>query len=291
MARKVARRVYEYTLHAHQFRGNYRSIFESLRQVAEADLLIEVDRRRIFISYPKALDGQMFFRVLWVKEDRDFLRFNEANLEEVEDSLPRNDRFAVAAHALVVPDERKLFFEFVRGGPKADEFIAAVQAILREEVDGFARLSLTATPVYAGGFGAEVRRLERIRVVRLDLVRPNIDWADEADRLHELAAESNARKIAVEATAPPRESLNREDGIVAVVTNQVAGDMPHVERAIVEGQRPGETGTTTIRSDDHVKFDRVNVDTDTSGSANILSALAMMRSVLRRRRPNPRPQA
>ncbi|MFZ4166697.1 hypothetical protein [Brevundimonas sp. NPDC058933] len=283
MARKVARRVYEYALHSHKAPAGYRDLFEALKAVDETKLLVEVGAKRIFVSYPKNLEGGLFFRVLWVKDDRDFLRFNEANLEEHEDRLGRNDRFAVASHGAVLPEARKLLFEYVRGGPKADEFIAAVQAVLRDNVEGYKQLNLTAAPEYAGSFAAEVSELERIKSVRLDLVRPNIDWSDEADRLHEFAADSNAKRISVEAVAPRSESLRRDDGIVAVVTSQVDGEMSHVERAVVEGQRPGEAGTTTIRSDDHVKFERGSVDTDTSGSANILSALAMLGAMIRRR--------
>ncbi|GAW42161.1 hypothetical protein SH203_02575 [Brevundimonas sp. SH203] len=283
MAKKVARRIYEYALHKHRGAGSYRDLFESISQVDDAELLVKVGHKKIFIFHPKELNGELFFRALWVKDDREFLRFNQAELEEHEDELDRDDRFAVAAHGVVMPESRKLLFEYVRGGPKAEEFVTAIQDILQNNIDGYKNLSLTAVPEYAGSFSDEVSALERIKSVRLDLVRPNIDWSDEADRLHELADESNAKRISVEAVASRSESLTRDDGIVAIVTEQSDGDMSHVTRAVVEGQRPGESGTTTIRSDDHVKFDRGSVDTDSSGGANILSALAMFGNLIRKR--------
>lgn len=284
MARKVTRRIYEYTLHRHGTNESYRNLFERLAELDDESRYVVEGGRRIFVPPPLDLDGALLFRVYWVKDDRDFVRFNQRNLRAVEDSLDRDDRFAVAAHALVLPEGRKLYFEYVRSGPKADEFVAAVQGILREQGGNLGNLGLTAAPVYAGSFLAEIRQLERVRSVRLDLVRPNIDWEEEADRLHEFAADSNARRISITASAPPRESLTRDDGIVAVVEQQADNEMSHLDRAVIEGQRPGDSGITSIRSDDHVKFELAAANTDGSGSTHIMSATEMMRNLLRKMR-------
>ena len=274
MAGKTNRKFYKYTLQAHAPGGDYDAIFTALRKVERKDRLAEIGNRRIFISDLTRNKSGVVIRFLAIQPDTDFTTFDEIDFSTSEQSLPRNKRFAVASHAYFVFGTRRLIFEYVRSGPKAEESLAAIQSVMRAQVAGYRQFRLSATPVIEERFIKDINRFERIRVVSLDVSEPNASWTDWDDPLHDLGEESGAGRVTLEATAARGEGLSKTRGIVQVLKQALRAPNSHLKRAAVEGKFPEEAGPRTIRTDRMHEFDTRQVAVDSGGSADILSVSA-----------------
>lgn len=279
MAGRTNRKFYKYTLQAHAKPGSYDDIFASLRRVDRAKRLAEVGSRRIFVSDLTRNDKGVVIRFLAIQPETDFMTFDEIDFTTSDDSLPGNKRFAVASHAYFVFGTRRLIFEYVRSGPKAEESLAALQTIMRSQVEGYRNFRLSATPVVEERFARDIDRFERIRVVTIDVAEPNANWTDWDDPLHELGEESGAGRVTLEATAARGEGLNRANGIVRVLKQALQARHSHLKRAVVEGKMPDEAGSRTIRTDRMHEFDARQVSVDSGGSADILSVSAIFQGL------------
>jgi len=274
MAGRTNRKFYKYTLQAHAAPGSYDDIFSSLRRVERQNRLAELGDRRIFVSDVTRNELGVVVRFLSIQPETDFTTFDETDFSTSEETLPGNKRFAVASHAYFVFGTRRLIFEYVRSGPKAEEALAAVQVILRSQADGYRQFRLSATPVVEERFVRDIDRFERIRVVKIDVAEPNASWTDWDDPLHELGEESGAGRVTLEATAARGEGLNRRNGIVQVLKQALRAPNSHLKRAVVEGKMPDEAGARTIRTDRMHEFDTRTVSVDSGGSADVLSVSA-----------------
>lgn len=274
MAGKTNRKFYKYTLQAHAPSGDYDAIFTRLRAVDRKDRLAELGHRRIFISDLTRNESGVVIRFLSIQPDTDFTTFDEVDFSTSDQSLPRNKRFAVASHAYFVFGTRRLIFEYVRSGPKAEEALAAIQSVMRGQVKGYRQFRLSATPVIEERFIQDVNRFERIRVVSIDVSEPNAAWTDWDDPLHDLGEESGAGRVTLEATAARGDGLSKTKGIVQVLKQALRAPNSHLKRASVEGKMPEEAGPRTIRTDRMHEFDTRQVSVDSGGSADILSVSA-----------------
>lgn len=279
MARKTQRKFFHYTLQAHEPHGGYERIFSALRQVPATARLAAVGLQEFFVADVTRHDFGYLLRVCSIKPETDYTTFDVGDFALSDTSLPANKRFAVAAHGFLVSGTRRFIYEYVRGGPKVDDTIHAIELILRANNPEFRRFRLTATPVVGPGFMAEVERLERIRVVRIDVTQPNASWDDWDDALHELGEESEADHISLQAVAPRAESLSKRRGIVQVLRQALSAPNSHVDKAVIEGRFPDEAADRTIRTDKHQEFDTRRVDVDSGGSTNLVSASAAFQSI------------
>lgn len=280
MARKTPRKFYYYTLQAHGHAGTYDEIFAALRRVERSDRLATVDHQRIFLSDVTQVAGGYMVRVVGIRPETDYTTFDELDFSISDSSLPEHKRFAIAAHGYLFSGSRRFLYEYVRGGPKADEAIKAIELVLRGNNPAFRRLRLTATPVVAETFLADVNRLERIRVVRIDVAEPNASWTDWDDPLHELGQESGADHVSLQATAPRAESLSKRAGIVQVLKQALRAPNSHLEKAVVEGRFPNESSDRMIRTDKHHSFEARKVNVDSGGSTSVISAAAVFTNIV-----------
>lgn len=287
MAGRINRKFYKYTLQAHAAPGTYDEIFSRLRRVDRQNRLAEIGHRRIFVSDLTRNDLGVVVRFLAIQPDTDFTTFDEIDFSTSDESLPRNKRFAVASHAYFVFGTRRLIFEYVRSGPKAEESLAAIQAILRSQAQDYREFRLSGTPVVEEQFITDINRFERIRVVKIDVAEPNASWTDWDDPLHELGEESGAGKVTLEATAARGDGLNRRGGIVGLLKQALRAPNSHLKRAVVEGKMPDEAGPRTIRTDRMHEFNTRLVSVDSGGSADILSVSAAFQGLAEEEDGNP----
>lgn len=279
MARKTTRKFYRYTLQAHNPANDYNSLFTDLRSVPRSRRIAAVGYERIFVSDVSSIDGGILVRALGIRSEKDYMTFDESDFSTSDSSLPDNKRFAVAAHGLYIPDTRKFIFEYVKSGPKASDVMTAIQDVLQRNNQALRSLRLELVPIVDERFLQDVSRLDRIRVVRIDVAEPNTAWTDWDDPLHELGEESGASRMSIEATAPRSQSLKKTKGIVKLLKDALKQPNSHVEKAVVQGRPPGASSDKTLRTDRDHEFDNARVDIDSGGSANVISATAALNEI------------
>lgn len=276
MGRKAVRKFYKYTLQMHEPDGRYDDIFSTLRGMTRRQRLVERGDGRYLIQDVLRRPKGYVVRLLEIKEDTDFTTFDEEDFSVSEDALPDNKRFATASHGLFLSHTRSFYFEYVRGGAKIEDATSAMQALLRQASPEFRRVRLVATPVIDEAFLNDVAKLDRVRLVRIDVSEPNASWADWDDPLHQLGDESGAESVSIQATAPRAESLKKRGGILQVLREGLRAPNSHVKRAVVEGRMPDETVPRTLRTDKEHDFIAKSVNVDSGGSTNIASATAIL---------------
>lgn len=279
MARKTIRKFYRYRFQAHNPSNEYDKLFATLRSIPRSERIATVGYNRIFLADISPVSTGLIIRVLAIRDEKDYTTFDESDFSTSNISLPDNKRFAIAAHGLFISGTREFVYEYVRSGPKIEEATAAIQHVLNVSSPAFRRVRLVATPVIDERFLRDVNRLERIRVVRIDVAEPNPGWADWDDPLHELGKQSGADHVSIEATAPRSETLSKTKGIVGLLKEALKAPNSHLTKAVVQGRLPDQSSDQTLRTDRNHEFEAKPIDTDSGGSANIISVSGALSSI------------
>ncbi|QAY60915.1 hypothetical protein ET475_13570 [Microbacterium protaetiae] len=147
---------------------------------------------------------------------------------------------------------------------------------------GFSDRRVEITPLASKSFLTEIDAFVRIRVAAVEVARPNYDWADHANRLYELADESNAATSTAEVKAARGESLDKAAGLVAVIRDVAESPNPSIRNARVTGRKPGDTAEQTVTLSKHQERSLVALDQTMPLDAQTSGLLDAFRNLIAR---------
>lgn len=273
MAKKVVRKIELYALHAHDIEDvDYDEIFAALARVDRQKRVVEISG--VVIGFPivqRMASGGYFIQTTEGDPDAVALVLNRTTGTTREAALGEAEVFSQATHVVVAPNSRRAAVEYVRRGIKAAFLGAAIEGVLRANVEEFSNLRLELVAVPAGSFVSEINQFERIRVASIRLTRPNASWTDHYTNLSELMEESNGEKVEIDVRAGRESSLSKTNGIVKTIKDVANDDQPYLDDAAIVGTRMNEINETTLRASHHVEHVRATVDADDAGGAEPLS--------------------
>lgn len=134
--------------------------------------------------------------------------------------------------------------------------------LMRLNLPEYSNRSVEITPIVSKSLVQEIEAFERIRVASIEIVRPNFDWSDHADKLHELAEESHAESSTAEVKAARGESLSTKTGMVKIISQQAHTDNPNIKNARITGKKIGDSQEQTISISNHQERSTANFDSN-----------------------------
>lgn len=174
----------------------------------------------------------------------------------------------VADASWVFVDTRSRMVVVDRGRPGvAVRVIEKALSILGRELGLSPDLVVSLTPVTGPGFLKELDSYDRIREAAVVVSRPNYNWSDSADQLSGYAADSNAQRFDVVASAVRGESLSKDKGIVADIKSLASRRLSAIFDVRIRGRRSGQTQETTLSLSKHQEKRFVAVARNAPGSA------------------------
>lgn len=156
------------------------------------------------------------------------------------------------------PGTRLIAIELRRNGISSTNLERVLSRIGATHLEG---LKFDLNPVATPSFIEEIESLVRIREATLVITRPNFDWDDHYDHLHQLADDSGAANASASVTADRGGSLNRSRGIVQHIKRLSRHPIPDVKNASIRGFRQGESQETTVSLERNQVQTRATVDT------------------------------
>jgi hypothetical protein len=194
MAKSIARRIDAGTLHAHigeEPLRRYRMLFEHISRMDRGERIyhesddriialphVEVDRNHVFLT---AYEGDLGVNPLI---------FNTANSSERLEHLGQAEVVATRTHAVIDLRTRRAVVEYNQKGAKSSHI-----AIILQQLSGIDGLSVHFTPIVQQSFLEQMEQFRRVRVARVQLMRPNSSWNDAEDRLLGIAQDSSAQRV------------------------------------------------------------------------------------------------
>lgn len=259
---RASRGLQAYTLHGHTERGvlDYGEFFSFLaaadpirRQASVRDLIVAIPRfhsRRL--HHARFVSGTAGIAPLL---------YDYATGTERAGQIGKTEVVAATAWVTFDPEHRLVVIEKHRPGVPV-YMIERSLALMGRELGYASQLTVSLNPIILDTFATEVEQFERIREARVVLARPNYDWTDGADRLSELADDSNASTSEVAMRAGRGASLSKSQGIVRDILDMLRSRLfVPVQDARITGRLPGEPHDRTISAAKHQLKRSVPVDT------------------------------
>lgn len=264
----TSRRLEVWALHAHTEAGaveDYRKLFRALarldaqnRKYISEDKVVAIPEMRFIgplLVQLRAYEGPPNVQPVVYDADEGTERLARVRPGEI---------VVTKTHALIDLKRREALVEYNHRGAKASD-IAAVLGDSARQLPAWRSAYIELAPQTDKSFLEELDRFERIRLTRMRLSRPNIDWTDFSDDFAEFAEESDAQSGQIEMNARRGRSLSMSRGIVKALRSAVTAPRSSIQSATVRGRRAGETEETSLSLRDHKAHRRVAVKTDLNG--------------------------
>ncbi|HEU5003443.1 MAG TPA: hypothetical protein VFW71_11785 [Actinomycetota bacterium] len=232
--------------------GDSRILVTEDRIVAIPHLEVDEDDARVRLAAYEGSRGQ------------NPLIFNTTDASERIQQLDRGEIVATKTHALIDISGRIAIVEYNHRGAKAVD-IADVVERSAQTLPAYASATFALTPVVDMRFLEAIELFERIQLARIRIVRPNLDWTDHYNRLTEIASDSDARTVAIEATAKRNASLSRNNGVIQLIKGVLGQRFAGVKSALLTGVKPGESSPTSVSLRDHTEHQRTPVKLTNEG--------------------------
>jgi len=259
---RLSRTVRLYSLHGRVKDDpiNYTELLGFVADIPPAERVVSLPNDLNIAVESIRREGTTFFlRLLAGNPSEIPLLFDEATGESRPGSIGPRQWLASATRAVVEtePDVRVVALELRRNGVSAATFERVLEELGSQLREG---LKIDLNPLAAESFLEEIGRFERIREASLVVARPNFDWNDHHDHLHELADASGATRAESTVTAGRNDSLNKSTGLVAYIKRLAVNAKTDVKNAVVRGIRKGESKETSVSLERHVLSGRVEYD-------------------------------
>ncbi len=187
--------------------------------------------------------------------------FDPSSGTTVEVDLGR-ERFIVSgAWVIVDASKRVAVIERKRPGVPVYQLERFLARFGRD--NGFPGLTISLNPVPSESFVREIERFTRIREASVTIRRPNHSFTASArEAVAQIARESNAGSATVQVNADRKQSLAKDEGIVADIISFAKSAITPIVNATVKGMRPGFGKERTVSLQKHVLKGTVDIDTN-----------------------------
>lgn len=256
------RTFHAFQLHAHidgDPIGNYRTLFESIQKVKPKQRKRQIEDRVIALS---KIELTRSFVILTVQDgDTDVKPLfydQETNTERVGDK-EKSELLSTRTHAVLDLTTRYMAVEFNMRGAKATH-VQSLIWMIAQNLPGMKNFDLEMPPVVGAGFLEELEKYSRIRLARVNMVRPNDSWDDCAEVLTGEAKSSNAQKIHVEFIASTGQSLSTTHGIIGTLKQLARKGLGLIENAYILGRKAGSAKDVPLKLKDHTEQRKVMVE-------------------------------
>lgn len=248
-----SRRIRLFALHGRTQDGplDYVNFFSWLQALAgpRSRLNVWPDLAFILESADLQYDGRIILRVISGDPDQSPLLFDDQTGQLTQEI--RSSRWQASRTIVVIdPIQRLLALELRRSGVTERNLERYFSIAGREQ--GFSSsLDLDLSLIPGRSFRTDLEQFVRIKQASIEVREPNPGWIDSPDVLSRLAGSSRGGRAALTVTARRNDSLEQDDGIVALIKDQVSKALPSIAKATVVGRRSGEDVDSTITTDKH----------------------------------------
>lgn len=277
---RVNRRIQAFAMHAEgsQFNGDYEEIFNVISQTKIKERYIRIRGEIVIINSCRKKDEFFELEFIITSDDVDPLIVNVNTGEIRVEQLAENETLGVMTHALVHPKSRRILIEYAKSGVKADVISLCISEFFSSKLRRDIRI--TFSPLIEQNFLLQLKMFSRIRVASVKLSRPNAGWDDHYTKLSKLMDDSDAGKAEINVSAARGESLNKDRGIIKIITQVANDEHPYIMDALIIGNKIEEEGETKLPLHDHVKSKIVNVSKAKDGRINANSLFRKMQTYI-----------
>lgn len=225
---------------------NYDDFFTWISLLPEASTRIQVRTDLVFvISQVLRHGGKYAFSFVSGDPDEIPLFFNEESGQVEEGARERSTWPARQTQVMVDPDSRFVAIELRRAGVGSSN-LERYFRLLAMERDYSQNLVFDLSAQPSPSFEEELDRYVRIREASVTISRPNTDWYDAEDAVAELADISGGHTAAVTVNAARGESLNKNEGLLAVIRGHVRRSYTSIANARVVGLKAGDRQESSL---------------------------------------------
>lgn len=238
---------------------DYRMFFEALTSSVGSEVEVAPDYT-VVMQDPSFADPTSFQFVLYGGDPAGQVVFYDLSEGGPVVEAATKSRWSAKATRVLVEfdtDRRVVALESSRGGVTA---LLLERFLERVSLPDFPERRVEITPLASRSFLQEIDEFERIRLASIEVARPNYDWIDHANKLYQLAEESNAESSVAGVKAARGESLAKESGLVSVIRKVFSKANPSIRNAKITGRKPGDVVDKTISLDQHQERSAVTVD-------------------------------
>ncbi len=256
-----------YLMHGHLNEGpaNYVQLLNELQYMRGYDLKVGNHHTAVGLSGLDPSGKQLFLVIYTGYSEKSTLFFDvTATKELTEASLP--GRFpARKTYAMIDANKRLLTIQAKKGNLGSLSLASLIEEYIRTKSDSkFKGLELSFTPLIDEQFLDKLNELERIRSATITIVRPNVDWTDQHNKLTEVAKESDARSLDVTARAKRAKSLSKDRGIIRFIKSGSQSVKSMFQKIKVVGSLSEDSGLITLDLNKHINYSTVLLDTDSN---------------------------
>ncbi len=267
MARYTQRKLFLYTLHAHNAGTaipDYRALFEGLGRLSVAQRS-KTSPSKLVALRRLTLDGD-FVRITAYEGPPGVepLIFNLASDEERIEDLADREVLATRTHAVVNLKNRDVVVEYNHRGAKAFDIESILQSAARAHTK-WRKLEVELSPVASPDFARSIDEFDAIKIATLNIVRPNLNWVREKNHADAIAAESDGGRVGVSVFAGRDQSLAKSRGMVALIKSLTRESKSNLKNASVVGRRSGEQSDTKISLEKHLEHRVARVELGRGG--------------------------
>src|ERR1700733_876541 len=258
-----------YIVHGHvkDVPVNYIDLINDLQNIRGYDYKVGDHHTAVGTARLVRNNTQLFLTIYTGFSEQSTLFFDLKSTKELR-ARTEPGRFAARkTYAMIDASKRLLAIQIKKGNLGPNSLSGLIERYLRTQPNSrFKELELSFVPVRDEEFLERLSEFERIKSATITLVRPNVDWTDEANKLSEVAAESNARTLDVTARSKRSKSLSKNDGIVGFIKSEARGLFQKIR---IIGSLDETSGFITLDLNRHIQYSDVPLPVDeNTGSPN-----------------------
>lgn len=275
-----------YHVHGHAKNApvDYVRLLDALQSIRGYDLKVANHHTAVGTANLASNGGQLFLIVYTGYSAKTALFFDLLETKELT-QVTRPDRFpARKTYAMIDARKRLLAIESKKGYVGPSLLSRLIEEYFHTLTDSeFKTLELNFSPVVDETFVDKLNEFERIKSATITIVRPNVDWTDQHDKLTEIAQESDAKSLGVEAHSKRAKSLAKKSGIIQFIKTSAASKAKSLFQKIkIVGSLSDDSGLITLDLNKHIKYSNVPIDFDTNtGQPNDTDAASQLSKALR----------
>lgn len=261
---RTVRKVYAYELHGHDSSGpmDYQEFFTGLAALEPRTRSHKLkDDSDQVIAIPEIRRSGTRFRLRFVSgREGDPAIFYDLRTGAEREAAPRKNEMSVHSSWLVLDAESRIVAQERRrpGIPLAD-IVDALIAIGNEH-ELVENPTLSLHPVVSESFSEGVDELVRITSASVVVSEPNQAWTKQVNSIiEELGKESHGGSAELKVASRPKESLEKNSGIVGEIKGMVQNAFSSLRSAKVIGFRAGEEDPTTVSTRKHAQSKEVHI--------------------------------
>jgi len=282
-----ARKFEIFSVHARTKAGavdSYEKLFERIASAPPENRNHEQYDKILGLPIVSIRDGKVFLIAIEGPKGVSPLIYDSSNATMKIEKLSSAEIVGTRTHAIIDLRTREAVVEFNHRGAKASDIEYLIGHIARQFQE-YDSLEFSLNMKVGKQFAEEVERFERVRVAKIKLARPNVDWNDSQETLAEIAQASNANHVSLEATAGRNQSLSKVSGLIAFLKDLGNIALSPVKGASITGVRAGETAETTVTTSQHSEHVKGTIKINPDGHADSDDVNARLMAILDARNP------